>query len=92
MGKQRIKTLQEIKKYKEWHEVPVRLVEEVKKERRREIKYKKKRSTVNIEDIIVYLINKYDQQPSIMEIIANNKFHLKQAWEEGVEIIVEGGK
>ncbi len=92
IGKQKVKMLREIKKYKEWNEVPVRLVEEVKRERRREIEYKKKRKTVDIEDIIVYLINKYEQQPSIMEIIANNKLYLKQAWEVGTEIIEEREK
>ncbi len=81
--------LMEMKKYKEWKEVPVSLVDEVKKERRREIKYRKKRSAANIEDIIVFLISKHDLHPSIIEIIADNKLFLKTAWEEGTEIIEE---
>ncbi len=35
------------------------------------------------------MINKHDLQPSIIEIIADNKLFLKKAWEEGTEIIEE---
>ncbi len=48
IGKQKLKMLKEIKRYKEWKEVPTSLVEEVKKERRREVKYKRKRNTVGV--------------------------------------------
>ncbi|MCP4162679.1 MAG: hypothetical protein GY760_21655 [Deltaproteobacteria bacterium] len=89
LGKQKIKILSEIKKYREWKEVPVRLVEGVKKEKRREIKYKRKRDARSIEDIIIFLVNRYEQQPSILEIIADNKLHLRRAWTEDIEIIKE---
>ncbi|MCP4052782.1 MAG: hypothetical protein GY739_06910 [Mesoflavibacter sp.] len=84
MGKQRIKMLQEVKKYKEWHEVPVRLVEEIIKERNKEMKYKRKRKE-EITDIIIHLVNRHENKPSIVEIIANNKLYLKQAWDERSE-------
>ncbi|MCP4055361.1 MAG: hypothetical protein GY739_20435 [Mesoflavibacter sp.] len=88
IGKQKVKILSEIKRYKEWKEIPTRLVEDVKKERKREMK-KRKRNAINIEDIIVYLVNKYEQQPSILELIADNKLHLRKVWIEDIEIIKE---